>query len=246
MTEVTVATWNIFLNEAFPQSDRIDDIADTLVRLDSRLNLSAIALQEVMALGDDHHGDVIAGKLDMDGLWAAHSRKKLGEHIGLIGRNLQVVGEKDLGHNKKAVKAYLGDAAIVSVHLRKQRGKQLPRGPEQIEQTEELLDWVSGDEKAIIKGDLNCLPFHKPRKMIEDAGFHSAFSDVSIRRRATVPTPEFLGALSEKDRRAVRLIGRWLNVDDIYLRNLIATDAGYEKGNTDHYLAWARVSGIQI
>lgn len=246
MAEHTVATWNIFLNEAFPQSDRIDDIANKLVELDSRLDLSAVALQEVMVLGDEHHGDVIAGKLGMDGLWVPHSRIKLGENNGLIGHDLQGLTTKDLGHNKTAVKGYLGDTAIVGVHLRKQKGRQFPRGPEQVEQTEELLDWISGDEKAIIKGDLNCLPFHEPRKMIENAGFHSAMSDLPIRRRATVPTPEFLGALSDKDRRAVRVFGRWLNVDDIYLRGLTAVDGGYEKGNADHYLVWARVSGIQI
>lgn len=246
MAEVTVATWNVFLNEAFPQVDRIGDITDKLVELDNRLNLSAIALQEMMVLGDDHHGNVIADKLRMEGLWVPHSRKKLGEHIGLIGHDLQDLDTKDLGYNKTAVKGYLGDTAVVSVHLRKQRGKQLPRGPEQVEQTEELLDWVADDEKALIKGDLNCLPFHKPRKMIEDAGFHSASDDLPIRRRATVPTPEFLGALSEKDRRAVRVIGRWLNVDDIYLRGLTAVDGGYEKGASDHYLVWARVAGVQI
>lgn len=246
MAEATVATWNIFLNQSFPQSERIDDITDKLVELDNRLNLSAVALQEVMILGDDHHGDLIAGKLGMNGRWVPHSRKKLGEHIGLIGHDLQGLDTKDLGHNKTAVKGYLGDTAVVGLHLRKQIGKQFPRGPEQVEQTEELLDWVSGDKKVILKGDFNCLPFNEPRKMIEDAGFHSATADLPIRRQATVPTPEFLNALSDKDRRAVRVFGRWLNVDDIYLRGLTAVDGGYEKGNADHYLMWTRVAGVQI
>ncbi len=243
MAELTVATWNIFLNSSFPQTERIDDITDKLVELDGQHGLSAVALQEVMALRGSHHGDMIATKLGMDGYWAAHSRKKLGEHIGVIGRDLSDMSAKPLGHNKTAVKVYLGDTAFVGLHLRKQTGRQFPRGSEQNEQTEELLEWVADDEKAILAGDFNCLPFHTPRKMIEAEGFHSAFKDIPLGRKATVPTPEFLHSLSNKDRRAVRVFGRWLNVDDIYLRNLTAVDGGYEVGKADHYLAWTRVVG---
>lgn len=246
MAEISVATWNIFLNRAFPQPDRIEAIADKLFELQSRLDLSGVALQEVMALDGTHHGRQLTNKLGMDGLWVPHSRKSLGEHIGLMGHGLQGLDKRDLGHKKTAVKGYLGDTAIVSVHLRKQTGRQFPRGSEQVEQTEEILDWLSDDEKAVVMGDFNCLPFHAPRKMIERAGFRGMTDDLPINRRATVPTPEFLASLSDKDRRAVRIFGRWLNVDDIYSRGLTVVDGGYDKGDSDHYLVWGKFSGVQI
>lgn len=244
MAEITVATWNIFLNKSFPQPDRINAITDKLVDFDTQQNLSALALQEVMAIDDIHHGDIIKAKLGMDGLFEPHSRKKLGEHIGLVGNNLADIGTKDLGYNKVAIKAYLGDIALVSLHLRKQTGKQFPRGLEQVEQSEKLLEWVADDDKVIMMGDFNCLPFHRPRKMFETEGFHHAFGDTHTRRRYTVPTSDFLNTLSVSDQRAVKLFGRWLNVDDIYLRNLTAVDGGYDEGSSDHRMVWAKISSL--
>jgi len=242
MAEFSVATWNIFLDRRFPQSERIDDIIETLARLDNRCQLGAIALQEVQVSDTANHATYIADQLYMDGLWVPHSRQKLGEHVGLIGNDLHSADWIDLGHGKSAVKAYLGDVALVSMHLRKQPKKHFPRGPEQVEQVEKLLDWVQEDEKAVLMGDWNCLPFHRPRQMLEKAWFHSVFSDVPNRRRATVPTPEFIGALTDRDRRAVRLLGPLLNVDDIYVRGLTATAAGYGEGKSDHRLVWAKLT----
>jgi len=246
MTELSVATWNIFLDRRFSQPERIDDIVETLGRLDNRLQLGAIALQEVQASDAANHATHIADQLYMDGLWVPHSRHNLGEHVGLIGYDMHNADWIDLGHGKSAVKAYLGDVALVSMHLRKQPKKHFPRGPEQVEQVEKLLDWVQYDEKAVIMGDWNCLPFHRPRRTLERANFHSVFADVPNRRRATVPTPEFIEALSDRDRRAVRLLGPLLNVDDIYVRGLTATAANYVEGRSDHRLVWAKLTDSKI
>lgn len=236
---ITIATWNILLDKRAPQYGRIDRIADTLSRMHTAHRLSAIALQEVQIKEQDN-GARLASELEMKAVWSLHSRRNQGEHIGLIGAELHGFEEKDVGHNKIAVKAYLGDVAIVSTHLRKQPGKHFPRGIEQNEQIESLLEWVDDDGQLIVMGDFNCLNFHRPRRMLEDAGLHSAFEDVG-RRRATVPTREFRHLMNEKDRRAQRIMGRWLNVDDIYLRNLHAIQTGYVEGASDHWLAWAEV-----
>lgn len=246
MAELSVATWNIFLDRRFSQPERIDGIVETLARLDNHLQLGAIALQEVQVSDTANHARHIADQLYMDGLWVPHSRNNLGEHVGLIGNDLYGADWIDLGHDKSAVKAYLGDVALVSMHLRKQPKKHFPRGPEQVEQVEILLDWVQDDEKAVIMGDWNCLPFHRPRRALEKARFHSVFADVPNRRRATVPTPEFIEALSDRDRRAVRLLGPLLNVDDIYVRGLTATAAGYAEGRSDHRLVWAKLTDSKI
>lgn len=246
MPEFTVASWNILLDKHYPQADRIDSLTDTINNLEAQRPISALGLLEVENKDGVHHGQYIANtQYGNGGVWAAHSRKTLGEAIGIAGTDLTGAEVIDLGHKKKAVLAYLGDVAIVAVHLRRQP-KHIPPTPEQVEQMSVLLERLGNEEKAIIMGDFNCIRLQKPRRMLGAAGFVSAFPSLNPLIPRTVPMSGFKDILGTKRRLGTKLTGGGINVDDIYVKNLEVVDSGLVTGASDHALLWATLNDPKI
>lgn len=235
----TVATWNILLDRTHgdaipPQSERLDSIIDTLASFDG--NLDAVVLQEVEESEIGQHGDIVTEKLGYGpARWQRHSRKN--EYIGMFGNAVSELEFCDLTYNKQAVIAKLGDVAVAGVHLKK------PKKPldiaERMAQTRTLLERLEDSRQAVIMGDFNSSPLQLPRRLLIHHGYQSVFSLTRQPRPATVPTERYRHALSPMERRAVKLGGRLLAVDDIYVKNLEVLETGTLVGDSDHKLVYA-------
>ena len=225
-----VAVWNIFLDKEYPQDERLDGIIDTL---QVQGNFDAIGILEAHGNNGERIAKEISGT---PGLWLPHSRKN--EHIGIFGPNINSTEEIDIGHNRKAVVARLGDVAVVAVHLRRNK-RYIRRGSEQVEQTDALLDHLSDEEKVIIFGDFNSLALQKPRRMLKKANYTSAFPRFDFTKDRSFPTKEFPEKLTDRERRILRLAGGAINIDDIYTKGLEVIDADSFVGPSDHPGLWA-------
>lgn len=239
MTELTVAAWNILLDKRYPQQERVESMIMSLRQLDEQRRIGALGLLEVQRTEQSDTGEIIGQSLfDHPGTWKSHSRKRLNEHIGLVGPQIEDVEFIDLKHGKQAALTRLGGVAVVAVHLRRQP-QHIPPTPEQVNQTRALLERLDDEDEAVIMGDFNCLWFQRPRRMLEAQGFRSAFSELGLRRPKTLPMPGFGDVLTPKRRAALRMVGGGINLDDIYVKNLHVRDVGMGKGESDHAYVWA-------
>ncbi|HRJ06785.1 MAG TPA: endonuclease/exonuclease/phosphatase family protein [Candidatus Saccharibacteria bacterium] len=238
MPEFTALTWNVHLSDIYPQSQRIDSIRETLLRLHRKHPLDALGLQEV----EGNNGEVIAEALfGNQGAWRLHSRDDLQEHIGMAGVNLSEVEFFDLGHHKTAALAYLGSTALVTTHLRRQP-KLFPFGPEQIEQVGALLERVEDIDQVLLGGDWNCLWNMLPRKMIENAGFEPAFTQLPGKNHPkTFPAPGFEALIPPEKRVLLKLARGAINLDGFYTKGLKVVDGGTGIGPSDHSYVWVTV-----
>jgi hypothetical protein len=241
MTELTVAAWNILLDKRYPQQERVESMISSLRQLDEQRRIGALGLLEVQRSEQSDTGEMIGRALfDNSGIWKPHSRKRLNEHIGFVGPQIEDVEFIDLKHGKQAALTHLGGVAVVAVHLRRQP-QHIPPTPEQVNQTRVLLERLEDEDEAVVMGDFNCLWFQRPRRMLEAQGFKSAFSELGLRRPKTLPMPGFDGVLTPKRRAALRMVGGGINLDDIYVKNLHVRDVGTGKGKSDHAYVWATV-----
>lgn len=241
MSELTVASWNILLDEAYPQEDRIEDIINTLKEVNRTHVLGALGIMEAQDTPLGHGGRMIAQALyGSDGDWQLHSRKKRKEYIGMAGPEVNEVEFIDLGHSKYAALTRVDDITIATVHLRKKRGH------EQNEQTEALLERLADEQRVVMMGDFNGERLQRPRRMIHRQGYNSAFSEIGMRRRRTVPTKEFMSMPSRVERLGMFVIRGGVNVDDIYVKGLEVKDAGYFEGRSDHLGMWTTVESTGV
>ena len=151
----------------------------------------------------------------------------------MAGPSIESVDFIPLGHSKVAALARVDDVVIATVHLRKKRG------PEQLDQAEALLERLKDEPRVVLMGDFNGERLQKPRRKIHKQGYSSVFAELGMRRRRTVPTKEFEGMPSTLERLGMFVIRGGVNVDDIYVKGVGVTDAGYFEGLSDHLGTWA-------
>lgn len=241
MSEITVASWNTLLDDAYPQSKRLKLITRTLKTIHESSQIDVLALQETTST----HGDTISRELfNEPGFWQPHSRKRLGEHIGLAGSDLEDYDAINLGHGKYAIRASLGQTAVVSVHLKRLGLAQHIRdSSQQIEQMERLLEWLDDRDQAIVMGDMNCLTLQRPRRMLAEAGFRSVFDGRNPFRPATHPARGFEAVLTPAKRRLMAPV-KGLHLDDIVVRwpdGCFEADTQVIEGASDHALVVATI-----
>ncbi|AHB42199.1 hypothetical protein RAAC3_TM7C00001G0341 [Candidatus Saccharibacteria bacterium RAAC3_TM7_1] len=234
MAELSVASWNILLDGNYPQEERIDDIIGTLKEVHRIHALGALGIMEVQETLLGHSGQMIAQALfGNDGAWQLHSRKKRKEHIGLAGPEIEEVEFVELGHSKYAALTQAEGVTVATVHLRKKRGQ------EQVEQMDALLERLEEESQVVLMGDFNGIKLQRPRQKIWRQNYRSVFTELSMKRQYTVPTPEFKGMLTRPERVGAFVLGGGVNVDDIYVRGVDVIGAGYFKGRSDHLGVWA-------
>lgn len=227
-----VIAWNILLHRDFPQAERFAACAHKLIDLNKEL--SVVSLFETEVVSGRHTGEVIAELTgNAPGGWYQHNRKR--EYAGMFGSRVGGVESVDLGYKKKAVITKLGEISIAGVHLKYQL-----HGSERADQMSILLDRMHDESHAVIMGDFNCLPWQRPRRMIEAAGYRSVFEVLDEAYPRTVPTPGFKSALPFWKQIAV---GKGLAIDDVYVKNVQVIDAGSFVGESDHAGVWATLSG---
>ena len=235
MSEITIAAFNMLLDKRFPQENRLPGQLQVLEQLHREQSLDVLGLLEVGGT----NGELVSNSLfGNPGFWTPHSRSKLKEHIGVAGHAVQQSAEVDLGHKKSAVIAYTEDVAVAFVHLKRMH-KHFPEQPEQSEQMAALLDVISGEPRAAIAGDFNCLHFQKPRRMLYEAGFRSAFKLAGV-ARPTFPLPGYDIFTTPTKARLAKLVGG-ISLDDIYVRGVEVLDAGSLEAHSDHPIVRARI-----
>lgn len=233
-----VAVWNTFMDNGHPQYLRVDTLTDTLR---TQGDFDVVALLEVQKNEHGHTGEKIAQALtETPGIWYPHSRKKRGEHIGMFGAGVSSEEDAkkiDIGYNKLAVVARLGDVAIAGVHLR----RQFPPAREQAEQIAKLLAELENEKKAIIMGDFNSLRlfnFLKTRRQVEAAGYESAFTQLDKPRVRSFPTDEFSKIHTLPQKIGLACLGGAINLDEIYTKGVTVVNTGSFEGGSDHRGVW--------
>lgn len=242
----TVVAWNILLDRKHgdlvpPQDKRLDLQVSSLRDVPAALDV--VAILEAEKTKTQHNGEVLAANLGFtESHWLPHSRKR--EYIGMFGKRVDEVEYLDMGHNKAAVITMIGSVCVVAAHLK------FPRSPcehlslsEQRQQIEVVLDRVKDEEHAVIMGDFNCPPWRKPRQLIEAQGFQSVYRIHGEPRPHTVLRGEYDFMLTPHQRRLIRRV--WplgVNVDDIYVKNMMVHEVGTVIGESDHLGVWATLS----
>lgn len=137
--------------------------------------------------------------------------------------------------SRKAVAATIDGIQVVATHL----SFAITRFDWRVKQVSQILETLDDNRPAIIMADFNCMPWQKPRKMIERAGFTSAAKLMKPSNPTTFPTPDYVPRLPRMQRLVSR---RGLSIDDIYVRGLTILETGIIEGDSDHYGLWVRLS----
>lgn len=175
-----------------PQHKRIESLAHTITSLP--LSPDVLMLQEVHVTPQHHNGEKLAELLGFEQqYWYQHNRQQ--EHLGVCGNNIDAVYDFEIGDNRKAVVALLGNVALINIHLRSGPKKEYLRVP-QMQRIVEEADQL-GFEKTIVTGDSNSLSRSPSRNVLRDAGFVSAYRTQNIlpfvpgMLPSTYPTPNY-------------------------------------------------------
>lgn len=244
--QITVLAWNILLDRKHgelvpPQDQRLGAHTESLRGVP--VPMDVVAILEAEKTKTQHNGQELARQLGFENsYWHLHSRKN--EYIGMFGNDVEGVEALELGYKKTALITRIGEVCIVAVHLK------FPRSPrehltlsEQHKQIEAVLDRVKDEDHVVIMGDFNCSPGRKPRKLIEAQGFQSVYEIQGEPRPHSVLRGEYDFMLTPNQRRLIRRI--WplgVNVDDIYVKNMMVHEVGTVTGESDHLGVWATLS----
>lgn len=242
---IHVVAWNILLDYKrtragliAPQVSRLSSHIETLGRLD--MPLDVVCLQEVQQTKKANHGELIAGALGHEpGFWFNHNTsKRPGEYIGMFGSSVESAESFETPHDKLGVVTRVGRTAIVGLHNRNEKW-----GPMRADQTEAVIDYLEGEEHAIVVGDANASPFERSRRMLHKAGFQSVFKLAGFRNPVTHPTPEYRDIFYPLP---VKLaVPRGTSSDIIYVRGCeVVGKPIVFKGDSDHYGLAAAVRAV--
>lgn len=174
-----------------PQHQRIESLAQTIGSLPLS-RLSIVMLQEVHVTDEHHNGQHLAELLEFEPdeqHWFPHNRK--GEHLGVLGRNIDEAYGFDIGDKRIAAAAIMGKIAFINLHHRSGRSnghlrtEQMGRVMEEVD----VLD-ARGITKIVLAGDTNDHPLHDSRLMLARAGFTSVYKMNGW--RSYIPGPSIL------------------------------------------------------
>lgn len=242
--EITVATWNILTawptdKGVTPQPERVGSIIDALdaAQLSGQL---ALSLCEVDS--DEHgmqNGIKIAKALNLSKYaGAAHHNANEGVLLATTAdwTNPEVLVLDKEFSGRAAVKATIGNVAVLGCHLSHEATKNRWRR-KQVESAHTAV----ADHHGIIMGDLNCLPFQQPRRLLADYGYTSAARTLGEGRPPkTFPTPDYRWRTITLYQQP--LVGRGYSLDDIYFSPAMEMiDGGLLRGESDHYGLWAKL-----
>lgn len=244
-----VVTWNVLLDKTktkarliAPQSARLDSQINTLLELDlDTIDVAMIQeaekVTETRETEEIHCGEEMARALGYHaGFWFEHNTSRRGgDHIGVFGAQVYDAEKFALPHDKLAVITMIGETAVVGIHFRKER-----IGPMRIDQAEALIERMEGMEHVVLVGDPNALAIQKPRRLLHQAGFESAFHLIGQRNPKTHPTPEYRKIFYPPIHRP--LLPRGTASDIIYVRGMEVHNAFRFHGDSDHYGLAAQVS----
>src|SRR4030095_15742919 len=247
-----VASWNILIDRkpytpTLPQHQRCDSLGDTLQAVGVPFDF--LGLYEVEGTAEQNCGRHIANTLGLKHSRLAHHGRDE-EGIMLSSRrplkNVRVVTLDPEHGRRQAIIAEQGPLAVVSTHLIAHlvalKGNRLAAYTTahkwRIKEVTTLLGQLTNYETVILMGDFNCLPSHKPRKLLEANGFTSILSKLSLERRSSTFPTEAYRDISVRPWQN-RLIPKGISIDDIYIKNLSFVTGDLFEGNSDHQGIWA-------
>lgn len=242
-------TWNVLLDKTktkarliAPQASRLDSQINTLAELDlDTIDVAMIQeaekVKETSETEEIHCGEEMARALGFHaGFWFEHNTsRRSGDHIGVFGGQVYDAEKIVLPHDKLAVITMIGETAVIGIHFRKEH-----IGPMRTDQAEVLIERMEGMEHVVLMGDPNALAMQKPRRLLHQAGFESAFHLVGQRNPKTHPTPEYRKIFYPPIHRP--LLPKGTASDIIYVRGMNVHKAFRFHGDSDHYGLAAEVS----
>lgn len=232
----SVCSWNILTtytgnqHNTVPQEHRLPSIVDQITEIDPDI----CGLYEVR----DTTVDDLHTRIGHDhSLITPYSHELHGMSQALTSRLEQtdaaIIDYKD--GNRKGLVATIDGIAVVASHL----SYEFTRFSWRTAQVADILQHVGSAETAIIMGDFNCLPWQKPRRMLEAAGFTSVMKTLHPKSPVTFPTPQYLPLLRPIQQLIVK---PGLSIDDIYIKGLRVIEGGLIEGDSDHYGLWAKLA----
>lgn len=149
-----------------PQHQRIESLARTLGSLP--VSADIMLLQEAHITEEHNNVEDLADLLDLKyRYYFPHNRK--GEHLAVIGNNIDKAEFFSIGDNRIAVEAWIGDIACYNIHNRAGAEKtQLRQG-----QMKVIIDRAnsSGAKRIIMGGDSNDIRLAPSRQLLRKAGY---------------------------------------------------------------------------
>lgn len=152
-----------------PQYMRVESLAGTLGSLP--VPLGVVMLQELHITPKHHNGEYLRESLGLkQGFWFEHntdSRKN--EYLGVMGDDIEYAYAIDVGGDRRAVVAKVGEVILVNMHNRSGEGRAKIRAG----QTQRALNEVRRFGKVILTGDSNSHSREIAREMIRQEGYSS-------------------------------------------------------------------------
>lgn len=227
-----------------PQHERIDAHLTALREVEKRTGrpLDVVGVQELQITTEHDNSETLRSGLHADfSAHMAHSRKRVGEHIGAIGRVPDDHEFLELSKNRFAAVLRFGHACIVNVHLAFNDADVRKR------QFGTLMEYVREEDHAVVMGDFNEEDhFFTTRHQLGRIGFESAFIMNKKGHPVTLPAPGYGKYRSFPRRAGYMLLGGGIKFDDIYVKGDIRTkETGLIASESDHYFVYASLFAPQ-
>lgn len=224
-----IATWNILLDNTGsgvkPQSERLDSFAKAINAQDGKMD--AMLICEAEQTKDGNNGHILAKKTGHKNTAKWHQHNDNYEYISFFGEKVDKVTSIPLDCGRVAVITVIDGIALIGVHLTyRLLGTQI-----RTNQISKVIEVADQYDKAIILGDFNSLVWQRPRRLIEQAGFDSAFRQIGKIHPITSPMKDYKKYVKKWQRPFVQI---GFSVDDFYLKGLKAIKIDTMHGETDH------------
>ncbi len=238
--ELRLGLWNIFLDRRFDQAARLGSIIATLQLIHEQTPFDVVGVLEA----GGSNGKTIAQEVfGNDGIWEPHSRKSLDEHIGVMGPRVYDAEEVDIGYSKRALFVDTALGAVAFTHISRV-DKRFPAPPDQRAQARLLLEEAEDRDAVAIGADWNSLSLQKPRRIIENGGYHSAYRKPMQRSPKTFPMGGYEVNTTPLTRKLLQVVGG-LSIDDVYIKDgFVADSTVVVEGESDHGLLVVDVKEI--
>lgn len=203
---INVLTQNVLLDYGrtkkgliLPQDKRINSIAASLAQFPGSLDI--VGVQEAQKTEVQHNGETLASRLtDNSGIWLEHNQKqsdtsrkggRANEYIGLFGGRVGDAEAVDLGDNRGALVANIGNVAFATFHLR--AGATLQQRKNRYDQSRRLYQAIEQYDAAVLFGDFNESSGRasKGKRFLLKQGFRSVFTITNQSQPLTYPTDPY-------------------------------------------------------
>jgi endonuclease/exonuclease/phosphatase family metal-dependent hydrolase len=247
---ISFASWNLLYDDrpderaVPPQAERIDSFRQAFKKV--TVTFDILGLYEVHGTVKDHGGLLLAKDLNLPVHgFSPHHRND--EAVFMATRKPFTTPQPlVMDPNHRSRMAMITESQNIAVAAAHPSHHPL-RSDLRMRQFSALIRSQIDRQCGVIMGDLNCMAWQKPRRLLEAHGYQSVLGQLGLLGRSTFPAyyktadgrplPPGLRHLVE---RAVNLRG--YSIDDIYVKGDHKVLAGgFLEGKSDHLGVWATI-----